>query len=259
MVTADVYDIPAWSGLLEDNKIQLTVADPPYGKIVKNDWDQIESTKLATDLVEWCNELSTICHPGAALYMWGGYGTPYNRAFYKFVLMLEQETDWQMAAHLTWHKKRAYGTSTNYLSTREEIAYCTLGNIKKPRVFNVPLLDVKRGYAGYSAKYSAKSEYLRRTMVWRDFVDLRLCGVEAEVILEDLMTDEYRSMCWDDITEIFRGKSHPCEKPQALSKVMIETSSNPGDWVLDAFAGSRNCAKVAEQLGRNCVSVEKDK
>lgn len=227
-LVADIYDIESWKHHIGNNKLQLIVADPPYGNIVKQKWDNQPDAKLADDLVQWCKRLEPLCHEGAALYMWGGYGTPNNRAFYRFILGLEEQTNWRMSAHLTWHKKRAYGVQTNYLSTREEIAYCVLGNIKKPRVFNVPLLEKERGYEGYNEKYKAKSKYLRRTMVW------------------------------NDITEIFKGKVHLCEKPKALSKVMVETSSNSGDLVLDAFAGSRNCARVAEELGREVISIEKD-
>lgn len=225
---SDVYDIDSWKEYTHGQPIQLVVCDPPYGNIVKKDWDQQQDVKLAADLVTFCKNLEPLCYEGASLYMYGGYGTPNNRAFYRFILGLEEHTGWRMAAHLTWHKKRAYGIQWNYLSTREEIAYCVLGNIKKPRVFNVPLLDKERGYDGYNPKYKAKSKFLRRTMVW------------------------------NDVTEILRGKIHECEKPKALSKIIIEASSNPRDLVLDAFAGSRNCARVAEELGRDVISIEKE-
>ena len=102
------------------------------------------------------------------------------------------------------------------------------GDRKKPRAFNIPLLDQKRGYAGYNAKYPAKSEYLRRTSVWTD------------------------------ITEIFRGKEHPTQKQQRLHEVMIETSSLFGDWVIDPFAGYGTTGFAARTLGRSFVLIEND-
>jgi hypothetical protein len=81
---------------------------------------------------------------------------------------VENRTGWSLGNHITWSKKRAYGTSWNYLFTREECAYLVNGDAKKPRKFTVPLRDEKRSYAGYSAKYPAKSEFYRRTNVWTD-------------------------------------------------------------------------------------------
>lgn len=61
---------------------------------------------------------------------------------------------------------------------------------------------------GFDPDHPAKSEFLRRTNVWTD------------------------------ITELFRGKIHDAEKPPKLAEVMIRTSANPGDRILDPFAGS---------------------
>lgn len=224
-IVGDVYDLGSYAR--SDQRYALVIADPPYGNIAKGGWEHRGSDiELADKLISWCSELESHCHEGAALYMWGGYGTPNNRAWYRFVIGLEERTNWRMASHITWSKRRAYGTKWNYLSTREELAYCVLGDVKKPRTFNVPLLETKRGYAGYNKKYPAKSEFYRRTLVWTD------------------------------VNEIMRGKRHECEKSSKLSRIMIETSSNEGDLVLDAFAGSRSCAEVAETLNRNVVSVD---
>jgi len=38
----------------------------------------------------------------------------------------------------------------------------------------------------------------------------------------------------------------------------IELLSNPGDTVLDTFAGSGSTGKACEKLGRNCVLIERD-
>jgi len=45
-------------------------------------------------------------------------------------------------------------------------------------------------------------------------------------------------------------------KPEALMARIIEISTNPGDWVLDAFAGSATTAATAHKLGRRWATVE---
>ena len=55
------------------------------------------------------------------------------------------------------------------------------------------------------------------------------------------------------------GKTaHRSQKPELLLARIILASTNPGDWVLDPFAGTGTTAVVAEALGRNSVSIEKE-
>lgn len=55
----------------------------------------------------------------------------------------------------------------------------------------------------------------------------------------------------------YPGK-HPCEKPEALLRHMIQVSSRPGNLILDSFAGSGSTLIAAAQAGRKAVGIEKD-
>lgn len=48
----------------------------------------------------------------------------------------------------------------------------------------------------------------------------------------------------------------PTQKPEELLKRVIEASSDPGDIVLDAFAGSGTVGVVAEKLGRRWIMID---
>ena len=67
-----------------------------------------------------------------------------------------------------------------------------------------------------------------------------------------------RNNLWDDVGEA-KGKErtgYPTQKPLALYKRMIEASSNPGDMVLDPFAGCATTCVAAEQLGRQWIGID---
>jgi site-specific DNA-methyltransferase (adenine-specific)/adenine-specific DNA-methyltransferase len=49
---------------------------------------------------------------------------------------------------------------------------------------------------------------------------------------------------------------YPTQKPEALLDRIIKASSNPGDLVLDCFAGSGTTLAVAEKLGRRWIGVD---
>ncbi len=50
--------------------------------------------------------------------------------------------------------------------------------------------------------------------------------------------------------------NYPTQKPEALLERIIRASSNPGDLVLDCFAGSGTTLAVAEKLGRRWIGVD---
>lgn len=49
---------------------------------------------------------------------------------------------------------------------------------------------------------------------------------------------------------------YPTQKPETLLSLIVEAASNPGDLVLDCFAGSGTTAAVAEKLGRRWVTID---
>lgn len=49
---------------------------------------------------------------------------------------------------------------------------------------------------------------------------------------------------------------YPTQKPEGILRRIVQASSNPGDWVLDFFAGSGTTGAVAAQLGRRFVLVD---
>jgi DNA modification methylase len=211
--------------------IHVISADPPYGEILKIHWEK--KAQAAYEFYQaLANEASFLLDYGASAFFFGGIGRPKVRPFLKSLLWTEERTDLLCAHFLTWNKRRAYGKAKDYLFTREEMAWYVktrAGQKPNPNIFNIPLLKTKRGYAGYNPKYPAKSEFKRRNSVWMD------------------------------IGEYFRGKVHDAQKPAELYKVIYETHSNPGGFVIDWCAGSGEAALAARELGRKILLIEKGK
>lgn len=49
---------------------------------------------------------------------------------------------------------------------------------------------------------------------------------------------------------------YPTQKPEGILRRIISASSNPGDMVLDFFAGSGTTGAVCNELGRNCILID---
>lgn len=65
---------------------------------------------------------------------------------------------------------------------------------------------------------------------------------------------------WADIppvnSQAAESENYPTQKPEALLERIILASSNPGDLVMDVFAGSGTTATVAEKLGRRWIMCD---
>ena len=59
-----------------------------------------------------------------------------------------------------------------------------------------------------------------------------------------------------DIVPIASRCGHPCEKPVEMLADLIQTSTRPGDLVLDCFAGSGATGIAAKVTGRRAVLIE---
>lgn len=51
-------------------------------------------------------------------------------------------------------------------------------------------------------------------------------------------------------------RNHPTQKPEALLERIIKASSNPGNLILDLFAGTFTTSVVAKRLGRKSIGIE---
>ena len=76
----------------------------------------------------------------------------------------------------------------------------------------------------------------------------------------DEMDDPKIGNLWDDIPRVGNiakeRTGYPTQKPQALARRIIKASSNPGDLVLDCFAGCAYVPVAAELTGRRWIACD---
>ncbi len=78
--------------------------------------------------------------------------------------------------------------------------------------------------------------------------------------LDELPNGTKLQNLWDDVPRLGNTAKertgYPTQKPQALARRIIEASSNPGDLVLDCFAGCAYVPVAAELTGRNWIACD---
>ncbi|MFQ5964785.1 MAG: site-specific DNA-methyltransferase [Candidatus Scalinduaceae bacterium] len=68
--------------------------------------------------------------------------------------------------------------------------------------------------------------------------------------------EDLRDTIWDDIIAYSFKTGYDTEKKEELLELIIEASSNKGDFVIDIFSGSGTTLAVAERLGRRWIGYE---
>jgi site-specific DNA-methyltransferase (adenine-specific) len=116
-------------------------------------------------------------------------------------------------------------------------------------------------------------EFLGITRVWRWTKDRMQAAYEQGLVVQSApgrvpafkrYLDEQRGVPLDDVwTDIPPLNSqaqerlhYPTQKPLALLERIIKIASNPGDVVLDPFAGCGTAIEAAERLGRKWIGID---
>ena len=97
----------------------------------------------------------------------------------------------------------------------------------------------------------------RKGTIVRQYLD-ESPGVPLSNVWKDIM-QLYGSAGWFKKLGTDERVGYPTQKPEALIARTIETSSDRGDIVLDAFSGGGGTGVVAQQLGRRWVMIDQSR
>jgi DNA modification methylase len=211
------------------NSIDLVFADPPYN--LDKNYSNYEDEKGRNEYLDWCNtwltEYIRILKPTGSLYLLNlPHWSMYHAVFLNRYLTFQNWIVWDALSEPRGKLMPAH--------------YSLLFYTKHPTGFTINLNEIDRLD---SRNYCLRAACIRRR---------KQKGDEKQENLTDI---------WWDIHRIKHRRDrdyHPCQLPDSLLERIIRISSNPGDVVLDALAGTGTTAAVAARLGRNYVAIDID-
>ena len=261
------YDVPV---------ADLVIADPPYFKVVGEKWDYQWRTE--EDYLEWSRkwltEVFNKLRIGGSFYLFG-----YFRMLALLLPMLK-EIGFTLRQQIVIDKgmKAVAGRATkNYRMfpcVTESVLFLTKDNIS----FSRQLLKGRQKELGLSAKEINERLGVKSNGggMWSIYTGNNVCEqfptrelweklqeiLEFNYPYEDISQTFHPQMgltdVWTDIDFYSEKRWHPTQKPLKLIERLMQTSSNPGDVVIDPFGGSGSTLIAAECLGRKSVIVEMD-
>tara|TARA_R110000796_G_C14435024_1_gene421600 strand:+ start:117 stop:854 length:738 start_codon:yes stop_codon:yes gene_type:complete len=228
---------------MDANSVDLTVTSPPYDNLRTYEgslqWNEDIWKQVLEGLYRVTNDGGVVVWVvGDATIKGSETGTSFKQALYAM------ECGFKLHDTMIWQKDTfsAVGAlKTRYAPVFEYMFIFSKGRIS---TFN-PIKDRKNKYAGDTVhgKIRQKDGSTR---------DISGGGVKR------IADFGQRWNIWQQTAQRQRGKDrHPAPFPEQLAHDHIISWSNEGDTVFDPFLGSGTTGKMAKQLNRNFIGIEK--
>jgi adenine-specific DNA-methyltransferase len=88
------------------------------------------------------------------------------------------------------------------------------------------------------------------------FYNERLVDVDGRRVPGEVVTDLWTDISWEGIASEGGVDFPKGKKPERLLQRVAQLATDPGDWILDSFAGSGTTGAVAQKMGRRWIMVE---
>ncbi len=232
VICGDAFSI---LGTLPVSTFDLLFADPPYN--LTKTFGQASFRQKTLDAYEdWLDSWLKLCvpllKPTASIYVCGDWrsSAAIQRVGMKY---------FNLRNRITWEREKGRGAKRNWKNSSEDIWFFTASD---DFVFNIEAVKVKRRVIAPYTENGAPKDWER--------------SAEGNFRLT------HASNLWTDLTVPFwsmpENTDHPTQKPEKLLAKVILASTNPGDLILDPFAGSGTTAVAALKLGRSFCVIESD-
>jgi site-specific DNA-methyltransferase (adenine-specific) len=227
---------------LPEGSVDLIFADPPYnlsnngitcqnGRMVsvnKGDWDKSNGVENDHEFnLAWLAACRRVLKKDGTIWVSGTRHVIFSVGY------AMQQTGYRLLNEISWYKPNAAPNLACRMFTHShETLIWASHNEKSKHTFNYSEMKRQNG-----------NKQMRS--VWFDVpVPSSPDELESVWIMNTPAKEEKKF-----------GK-HPTQKPLALLRRIIEASSNPGDVVLDPFAGSSTTGVAALELGRHYIGIE---
>ena len=246
-------------------KIQTVYIDPPFNTGQDFEYkDKYQDSTWLSLMMDRLNLSNNLIKKSGSFYL----HLDRNADFFGRLLLNKRFDNSNFKAEITWDTTGTTGfkmSPTNWIKNSDKIFHFA----KKQNVFKFrklyTLLNVQD-------PNNAKAERKEKNLGWLDiFKDENGAYIERwennKIIKERVEIDnklEPIGMIWTDIlsflyTQVGNNESYffdGGQKPEHLIRRILQATTDPGDFVLDFFAGIGTTASVSHKLGRKWITTE---
>lgn len=207
-----------------DLKARLVFADPPFN--IGYEYDKYNDRRDHDEYVEWTKRWMTACRE--VLADDGSFYIAIGAEYAAEVRLIGRELGLDLRNWIIWHYTFGQSTKQKFARAHTHVFYFVAD--PKNFVFNDEAIRVPSARQLIYNDKRANPKGKLPDDVWSY---PRVCGTFKE-----------------------RRGWHTCQMPEKLLARIVKASSNPGDLVLDPFAGSGTTLAVAAVLGRHYLGMD---
>jgi len=228
-------DVMDYLSSIPSNSIDLIIADPPYFKTAKEEWDHQwkEEDEYLAWCQDWMKECERVLKPNRCIYVWGQVNNPkkHPNTFLKFKMTVDEKTSLKFQNWIIWSYDWGGRTNKTFARKHEDLLMWSKG---KKFLFNSD--DVRIPYKMKNNTYRSVN------------TNHPLGKIPTDVWEKNNLTCSKEHCSW-----------HPTTKNITLLRRMIRANTKEGDVVMDLFSGSGSTTVAAIQEKRKHTGVERDK
>jgi site-specific DNA-methyltransferase (adenine-specific) len=261
---------------VENESVDLVVADPPYWKVVGEKWDyewRTEEDYVKWSL-KWIAEVSNVLRKGGTFYLFG-----YFRTLALLVPHLQQfGLELRQQIIIDKGMRAVSGRATKNYKIFPNTTESALMIVKDSKPFIKKILKENQKKMGFSSKdmnekmglatigggmwsiYTGDNicEQVPTEELWNKLQEILQFSYEYTKISQTFNPQMGFTDVWRDIDFYSEKRYHPTQKPIKLIQRLINASSNKNNIVLDPFGGSGSTALSCLLTERQFITIEKD-
>jgi len=261
-------DSLSFMGSVPDDSVDLVLTSPPYALHFKKEYGNADQKYYVQWFIPFAEQIKRILKPDASFVLnVGGAWTPgapiRSLYHYRLLLALCDEVGFNLCQEFFWYNPAKMPAPAEWVNVRrirvkDAVEYIFwLAPTKFPRADNSRVLQAySRDMERLIKRGVKKTKRPSGHNITKKFARDRGGSIPPNII--QCGNNESNSQ-YIKMSKELGKKIHPARFPAELPRFFIEFLTDPGDLVLDPFAGSNTTGAVAEQLGRRWIAVEKNR
>lgn len=255
---------------LEVDSIDLVMTSPPFALQREKTYGNVNQQAYVDWLFAFCEKVYQVLSPTGSfvLDLGGAYQSkrPVRSLHnYRILLKLCDELDFRLAEEFFWYNPSKLPSPIEWVNKRKIRVKDSVNTVWWLSKTDYPKADVSRVLMPYSdrmkklhenpEKYYRPKERPSGHDIGKSFATNKGGAIPSNLlqIPNTESNSRYIQLC-----KAVGVKAHPARFPQKLPAFFINFLTQPGDTVLDIFAGSNTTGAAAESAGRKWMAFEQN-
>ena len=251
---------PVWINK-ETGENKNTIHSQKFSENFDEDWDSITHEEFLVQIEQWSKMWFQKLRKG------GSFAVFISDQYVSYLWKIMSEVGFEPKRVWTWKKPAAvpFNRQVNPVSGCEYILWGIKPGGKRTFNSDTDLNSIVDRYAVADKVSSILYKEVKEGLGKRNLESIFAAALaEAESMIKSRKKDnngKVQAVIPNTITfsgGLGKNKIHPTQKPTEILEYFIELCTNPGDLILDTFAGSGSTGIAAKNTQRDCILIERD-